>query len=410
MTPLAMDGTAPMRMTNRIACSESWKSRIASGNQAIDGIVCSPVIIEPIAARRIVDRATATPSTSPTTVAMRKPTTPRASVTPTACHSWPVPTWWASSANTGPGPGSTYDGFQPVSTTACHAPRAMATAASLGHSHAHTTCERTLVDGTASRASRPRISDSCTVSSAMAGHLLAQRGGDLAGERGHRGGLDPAGAVEVHGVLLHDPAGPAGQQHHAVTEPHGLADVVGHEEHGQAPLAPDRLELVVQQVAGHRIERAERLVHQQDGRLGGQGAGDRNALAHATGQLVRAPVGEVRQVHGGEVVPRLGLALLAADPPEPQRRRDVVERRQPREQRGLLEHQRGVPVGGDGTGAGLVQPADDVEQGRLAAPGGADEADELPGPHRQRDAVEGEYTGVPGIPLGDPVQSQGGPG
>ena len=60
-----MEGTAPMRMTNRIACSESWNSRIASGNQAIEGIVCSPVIIDPIAARRIVDRATATPEHEP---------------------------------------------------------------------------------------------------------------------------------------------------------------------------------------------------------------------------------------------------------------------------------------------------------------------------------------------------------
>src|SRR4051812_414396 len=125
----------------------------------------------------------------------------------------------------------------------------MATAAIFGHSQAQTAEERPAVPWADSRASSPRISDPCSVSSAMAGHLLAQRRGDLPGERGHRRGLDPARAVEVHVVLTDDPAGPAGQQHHAVPEAHGLAHVVGHEEHRQVALPPDRLELVVQQVA-----------------------------------------------------------------------------------------------------------------------------------------------------------------
>ena len=57
MTPLAIDGAAPRITTNRIALS-SAKSRIASGNQAIDGIVCRPVIIEPMPARSTRLRAT----------------------------------------------------------------------------------------------------------------------------------------------------------------------------------------------------------------------------------------------------------------------------------------------------------------------------------------------------------------
>ena len=80
MTPLAIDGAAPMTMTNRIALSVSWNSRIASGNQAIDGMVCRPVISEPIAARRSLERDTATPSDrARSTTAMRKPTTAAAS-------------------------------------------------------------------------------------------------------------------------------------------------------------------------------------------------------------------------------------------------------------------------------------------------------------------------------------------
>ena len=40
--PLAIDGAAPRTTTKRIAASVSLNSRIASGNQAIDGIVCRP--------------------------------------------------------------------------------------------------------------------------------------------------------------------------------------------------------------------------------------------------------------------------------------------------------------------------------------------------------------------------------
>ena len=47
MMPLAIDGAAPRMMTNMIADSVSPNIRIASGNHAIDGIVCRPVIIEP---------------------------------------------------------------------------------------------------------------------------------------------------------------------------------------------------------------------------------------------------------------------------------------------------------------------------------------------------------------------------
>jgi hypothetical protein len=107
MTPLAIEGTAPIRMTNRIASSDIWNSRIARGNQAIEGIVCSPVIREPMAARRILDRATSMPSTSPSTQAMAKPTMPRVIVTPTAFQNSPFATWFPSSTKTGNGPGRT---------------------------------------------------------------------------------------------------------------------------------------------------------------------------------------------------------------------------------------------------------------------------------------------------------------
>ena len=52
---------------------------------------------------------------------------------------------------------------------------------------------------------------------------------------------------------------------------------------------PDGQQQFLHALARQRIERAERLVHQQEFRFGGQRAGDADALAHAAGQLPDAP-------------------------------------------------------------------------------------------------------------------------
>ena len=46
-----------------------------------------------------------------------------------------------------------------------------------------------------------------------------------------------------------------------------------------------------------RVERAERLVHQQELRLHGVGARDREPLPHAAGQMLGIGIGEIRQAH-----------------------------------------------------------------------------------------------------------------
>ena len=79
-TPLAIDGAAPMTITNRIAPSVSWNRRMARGNQAMDGIVWRPVIIEPIAIRSTLNCEQSPPMTTPTPMARAKPTTARCSV------------------------------------------------------------------------------------------------------------------------------------------------------------------------------------------------------------------------------------------------------------------------------------------------------------------------------------------
>jgi hypothetical protein len=121
----------------------------------------------------------------------------------------------------------------------------------------------------------------------MPAHLLAQPVGDLRGQLGDRGGVDPARPFDHHREFRQHAARAAAQHHHPVPEPNCLPHVVSDEQDGQVPLGGDPVELVVQHVPGHRVERAERLVHEQHVRVLGEGAGQRDPLPHAAGQLVR---------------------------------------------------------------------------------------------------------------------------
>ena len=81
MMPLAIDGAAPSTTTNVTVPGPSWNKMIASGTHATEGIVWRPVIIEPIAARSTLTRATAMPRTLPIRIASTKPWAPRRNVT-----------------------------------------------------------------------------------------------------------------------------------------------------------------------------------------------------------------------------------------------------------------------------------------------------------------------------------------
>ncbi len=61
---------------------------------------------------------------------------------------------------------------------------------------------------------------------------------------------------------------------------------MGNEQDGLAVGLPDVLELDIHALARERIERAERLVHQQHLGIARQRTADRGALLHATRQLV----------------------------------------------------------------------------------------------------------------------------
>ena len=77
--------------------------------------------------------------------------------------------------------------------------------------------------------------------------------------------------------------------HHrdAVAEPEGFLHVMGDHHDGRAEAALDRQQIVLRLGADDRVERAERFVHQQHVRFGGERARDADALLLAAGELMR---------------------------------------------------------------------------------------------------------------------------
>jgi hypothetical protein len=170
---------------------------------------------------------------------------------------------------------------------------------------------------------------------------------------------------------------------------------VGDEDDGLAQLTLQPQQLLLQALAHHRVDGAERLVHQQHRRVGGERAGHPDALLLAARQLRRVAPGHLRtQLDGlhqlGRAPARLGLA-----PAEKQRDGgDVVADGAVREQPGLLDHvaDAAAQVGGvdgadvapvdlDGARGDVDHSVDHAEGGGLAATRWTDEDRDLPGVH-----------------------------
>ena len=197
---------------------------------------------------------------------------------------------------------------------------------------------------------------------------------------------------------LRDPAGPRRHHDDARREEHRLGDRVRDEDDRRAGLLPDAEQLHVQALAGHLVERAERLVHQQQRRRERERARDRDALLHAARELPRVVVLEPGELDELEhLLDPLG-ALGAAPAEHLERQRDVLRHGAPVVEHGVLEDDPVVAVE-----PGLVrrlavhrhlparrldEVADDAQQRRLPAARRADQRDELAGLDRQVDPLE----------------------
>ncbi len=81
--------------------------------------------------------------------------------------------------------------------------------------------------------------------------------------------------------------------HDAVGEIDRFGDIMGDVDDRLARRPPHLGEQLLHVVAGERIERRERLVHQQHRRIVGERTRDRDALLHAAGQMMRKGLCEI---------------------------------------------------------------------------------------------------------------------
>ena len=210
----------------------------------------------------------------------------------------------------------------------------------------------------------------------------------------------------------------AGAEHgDLVAELDGLVDVMGDEDDGLVQFALQTQHFGLQLVADHRVDRAERLVHQQDRRVGGQRPGHADALLLTAGQLRRIAVGQLRvqpdpleHAQRGLACRPPGLAL------EHRHRGDVVDHPLMRHQAGALDDVTDAQAQLDRVDLGDVlavdgqrarrrvdHPVDHPHRGGLAAAGRPDEHRERAVGHVERQLVDRD--GAVGILLGDVVEA-----
>ncbi len=126
----------------------------------------------------------------------------------------------------------------------------------------------------------------------------------------------------------------------AVADAEGLVEIVADEQDGLLQAALEFQQFVLQPGADQRIERRERLVHQQDRRAGGKGAGETDALLHAARKLLDLAAGPFGQIDEFQLLVDALLALRVRHAGQFQPEADIVGNRAPGQQRELLEHHR----------------------------------------------------------------------
>ena len=121
-------------------------------------------------------------------------------------------------------------------------------------------------------------------------------------------------------------------------------------DEGDANLLLDRLELDLHLLAELEVERAERLIEQQDAGPVDEGPGQRDPLPLATGELRGFPAPEARQPDHAQRFGDPAVALRPIDPPHHQPIADVLAHVHVREERVVLEDGVDIPVERRNTG------------------------------------------------------------
>lgn len=156
---------------------------------------------------------------------------------------------------------------------------------------------------------------------------------------------------------------------------------MGDEQGGGAGGLGEGEQLVLEDGAQLGVQGREGLVHQEDLRFHGEGAGDGHALPHAAGERGGVGALEFGQTHPAQPLPGACVGLLAGDALDVEAEADVGQDGLPVVDAVVLEDHGG---GVTGVGAqfqlarrGAQQAGRDAQEGGLAAAGGSDDADEL---------------------------------
>ena len=171
---------------------------------------------------------------------------------------------------------------------------------------------------------------------------------------------------------------------------------MGDEEHGLAALLPDARQLRLHDLTGLRVERRKGLVHEQQSGIDREGAGEIDALAHAARELARIIVLEAFEAH--ELEQAHGVRPLRGAQGAADLRSDfrIGENVAPGQQIVLLEHEAAIgarprdapPIQMRLARGGLLQPADDAQEGGLAAARGAHDGDEFAAANLRADVLQ----------------------
>ena len=142
-----------------------------------------------------------------------------------------------------------------------------------------------------------------------------QMASSISRNRGSRFRLSVRG--RPNGILNTSLTRPGTRAHHhdAIRQVDRFVDLMRDEQHGLARLAPDLQQLGLHELAGLRVERGERFVHQQHLRIGRQRPREIDALLHAArefGRIMPLETGEADQLD--EVLGALGHGLLVEAP------------------------------------------------------------------------------------------------
>lgn len=128
--------------------------------------------------------------------------------------------------------------------------------------------------------------------------------------------------------------------------------------------------LVLQMFADQGIQGGEGLVHQQNIRVGGQGAGQTDPLLHSARKFAGVGFGPLFQTHQAELLFDDGPAGLAGSTGKLQPQAHILANGSPRHEGELLEHH-GDPLGAQAVKGGAVAAGDVDRRAIVLDPHGA---------------------------------------